>query len=146
MCTVREWNLSYKCLTGFEAQECLRNIKNDDKKFWQELTTESAQKLRLTEGNGVTEDMVLELEDDEGVGDSNIQLIDMIADASNEKTAGHVQRMAQGGLESQSQAEEESDGPGTHEPVVKSETAEAAQRPQRARKPNKLYEGWWRHG
>lgn len=37
-CVVRQWNLSYGCLTSFEARDALRNLKTTDAEFWKILT------------------------------------------------------------------------------------------------------------
>jgi hypothetical protein len=36
---VRQWNLSFDCLTSVAARARLRNLKETDLEFWKELTT-----------------------------------------------------------------------------------------------------------
>ncbi|KAJ6574268.1 hypothetical protein B0H19DRAFT_1063250 [Mycena capillaripes] len=36
-CRAKKWDLSYECLTGFEARETLRRLKDTDPEFWDEL-------------------------------------------------------------------------------------------------------------
>ena len=37
-CVIREWDLSFACLTGFKEREALRNMRTTDPRFWEEHT------------------------------------------------------------------------------------------------------------
>ena len=64
---VREWNLSFTCLTSFKAREALRNMRTTDPKFWEELTRgESNEKLP-----DISENLQEDLKFDTGLEDKD---------------------------------------------------------------------------
>lgn len=48
---MRGFNLSYQSLTSYTAQEKLRNLKNDEPEFWDELTRQTGEKAK--DGDGI---------------------------------------------------------------------------------------------
>ncbi|KAF8226489.1 hypothetical protein L208DRAFT_1301578, partial [Tricholoma matsutake] len=69
-----EWNLLYQCLTSFEAQEALREMKQKDPAFWQELTMEDSLDL-LSEKADLPEDSLpTTKEEDEDLDDSDVPI------------------------------------------------------------------------
>jgi hypothetical protein len=54
MCRVKDFNLSYDCLTGYAVRDKLRNLKKTDPEFWKELTAASVPEP--TDGNQIFEE------------------------------------------------------------------------------------------
>lgn len=48
---MRGFNLSYQSLTSYTAREKLRNLKNDEPEFWDELTRQTGEKAK--DGDGI---------------------------------------------------------------------------------------------
>ena len=75
---VRQWNLSYECLTGVEARSKLRTLKNSDPDFWAELTCKRAQDLVPPDDVHQPEDNatsgLVVVDDDVGVDDSDVTM------------------------------------------------------------------------
>lgn len=46
MCHVRGFNLSYQSLTSYSAREKLRNLKQDNPEFWNELTCQNQDQMK----------------------------------------------------------------------------------------------------
>jgi hypothetical protein len=66
---VRQWNLSFDCLTSVAARARLRNLKETDLEFWKELT--SSENPVPSENDPQSEDTVdsgeISVEDDSNV-------------------------------------------------------------------------------
>ena len=76
------WNLSYTCLTSFDMRQALRNIKDTNPDFWNELTIKRPEDLPLLDETKITPEdeslLTAELED-EDLDDSEVPMKAMIA-------------------------------------------------------------------
>jgi hypothetical protein len=81
-CEVRGWNLSYECLTSYNARERLRQEKNNDTPFWNELQKKSLIDLRPTDDEVVSEDAMpcVNMDEEDGPDDSDIMPAEVVAD------------------------------------------------------------------
>jgi hypothetical protein len=82
---VRQWNLSYTCLTGFEVRDRLRNMRTTDPEFWKELTqNRSDDQLLPGINNELAEDMEAESDksnttfEDDDADDSDLPISTLI--------------------------------------------------------------------
>lgn len=66
LCVVWQGNLSYECLTGFEARSALRNMRSTDPEFWAELTTKKLCDCVPAEDEAQAEDVILDPDNKEG--------------------------------------------------------------------------------
>ena len=57
-CVVRQWNLSFNCLTSVAAHARLCELKETDPEFWEKLTNHSAENLVPAENKPQPEDIV----------------------------------------------------------------------------------------
>jgi hypothetical protein len=82
MCEVRSWNLSYGCLTSYEARERLRQEKTEDTRFWNDLQKKSPVELRPTDDEVVLEDDMprVNMDEEDGPDDSDILPAEVVAD------------------------------------------------------------------
>lgn len=153
--------MSYESLTSFEAREKLRNLKQTDPIFWNELTMERPQ-LLPEEDEEVDEDKIPKPDDvDWGWDDSDIPINTAVGTiVSGDYPIGVAERL-EGGLMSVVQAEdldldlEEISKQNFVEEdefdVNGVEKAGAAEKPQgrgrREKKANKLYDSkvFWKH-
>ena len=77
---MQKWNLSYECLTSFEAREALREMKEKDPAFWNKLTTNKVQDLPAEKVSGLAEDQIVTTEEeDEDEDDSDVPIQTLIA-------------------------------------------------------------------
>jgi len=74
-CVVRQWNLSYECLTGMEARSRLRKLEVSDPEFYAELTMSQYNKITPPENISQPEDIVNETEEDEDDCDVPIRVV-----------------------------------------------------------------------
>jgi hypothetical protein len=146
MCRTKKWNLSYECLTSYEAREALRKMKTTDPEFWKELTMDAL---------GGTDKDDMGAEEDHEIG---FELFDDDSDLPGEAIIAHVLEKGspigvtsnmQGDLMSAAQAESLEDDivePSNSEPMVVDEP-EVLGVGKRKRKANTLYNSsqFWRH-
>ncbi|KAF8238062.1 hypothetical protein L208DRAFT_1244223, partial [Tricholoma matsutake] len=79
LCTVREWNLLYQCLTSFEAWEALQGMKQKDPAFWQELTMEDSPDLPSEKADLPEDSLPTTEEEDEDLDDSDVPIQTLVA-------------------------------------------------------------------
>ena len=77
MCHVKEFNLSYNCLTGYAVRDKLRNLKKTDPEFWKELT--AASMPEPTNGNGTFKEDNVDVLSEVFNDDSNLPCNTIIA-------------------------------------------------------------------
>ena len=65
-CAVREWNLSFECLSGFKIRGALRQIKSSNPELWKKLTTSSTKLPDTSETLPEDEEPDSRLEDIDG--------------------------------------------------------------------------------
>ena len=144
MCRVREWDLSYKCLTSYAARARLRSMKDDDPDFWFKLTKKHSQDLAPKESEPQiedTEETNFDGEDDCELDDSDVPLktvIDSIVMGRQPNTL----RVRKNGTFKSNQDIEPVDE------VVSSNVGEKTEdfgRGKWVKKANRLYTGFWRH-
>jgi hypothetical protein len=151
MCHVKEFDLSYDCLTGYAVHNRLRNLKKTDPEFWNELTAASVPEP-TNDDQVFEEDNILGPEtffDD----DCNLKCDTVIAGVTGLHLPKDVSLTADGNLASVAQAELMEDGVdgGSSEPrsgVQPAAEAEEALGPgKRKRRPNTLYNSniFWHH-
>jgi hypothetical protein len=156
LCKVREWDLSYECLTSPRIRKRLRDEESQNTEFWQELQARRTSRSLPSGTTKFAEDN--EDQDDEGPDDSDVSVAAVIADVAN-KRKGRVARKPElegGGLQSAGLAEDLEAGaepaPEDLELDANSEPAAGAGgdeeeegRSRRKRKQNRQYLGWLRH-
>lgn len=153
---MRQWNLSYTCLTGFEARDKLRNIRTTDPDFWNELTQHSSDTtladLPASGNEQLPEDMETEFDkadttlEDEDADDSDLPISTLINTLIT--TDGNlplkVGARRNGTLTSIAESE-------NFDLVIEPTSAElpvaegSGGRGKRVRRPNQLYSEFWRH-
>ncbi|KAF8240298.1 hypothetical protein L208DRAFT_1233942, partial [Tricholoma matsutake] len=74
-----EWNLSYECLTSFEAWEALRGIKQKDPAFWKELTMNNSLDLPSERASLPEDSLPTTKDEDEDLDDSDVPIQTLIA-------------------------------------------------------------------
>lgn len=146
MCRVREWNLSYGCLTSFNTRKRLWEMKDRDPEFWKELTEVKtvglpAPDVTMPEDEPDREDQLTD--------DSELPLNAVIEEIINGTCPDGIAHCPTGGLMSVADAERLDLEP---EPdVVASQDVETKDtklgRGKRHRTENKLYTSstFWRH-
>ncbi|KAJ7204373.1 hypothetical protein GGX14DRAFT_398223 [Mycena pura] len=144
-CVVRNWNLSYECLSSPQIRARLREEREKKTDFWNELqSTEPEDHRPAEDATDLAEDKIPspDLDEDDGVDDSDVRLMDVIADVLGEKRA-KVEVKSTGGLAS-SALSESVDAEDPEDPTQAAEIFGVGKRKRRA---NKLYAGesWWRH-
>ncbi len=148
MCKVREWNLSFECLTGPKMRAALRDMKNTDPTFWAELT-QSTKKLCPDEAVAQPEDEIDELEDLQ-LDDSNIPIELVVENMVLGTCSSGVLQQDDGGLMSVCTAENVDLADGSNGGVDEGEKKNE-EKPmgvgKRERKPNKWYNSkdFWKH-
>ena len=142
-CEVRGWNLSYECLTSYNARERLWQEKNNDTPFWNELQKKSLIDLRPTDDEVVSEDAMpcVNMDEEDGPDDSDIMPAEVVADIVGKQPQRCLIRQADGGGLS-SAADTDSNA---LLDVAVEVPAEEKGRGKRKKKENQLYAGWWRH-
>src|SRR4051794_27404271 len=103
MCCVKEFNLSYESLTGYDARQRLRNLKITDPEFYETLVTGKID-LDINKGTAVPEDDP-EDEVDLPEDDSNLPCKTIIAHVLAKKLPATVLSGKSQGLLSGAQAE-----------------------------------------
>ncbi|KAE9395696.1 hypothetical protein BT96DRAFT_1043228 [Gymnopus androsaceus JB14] len=103
MCKVREWNLSYECITGPTMRAALRDLKANDPTFWSELTQKKAEDLAPAEDVPQEEDNDEESEDPT-LDDSNIP-VDLVIQNILHSSLPEGSESRNGGLASTMDAE-----------------------------------------
>jgi hypothetical protein len=132
MCVVREWNLSYSCLTGYAARSKLRGLRDSDPKFWDELTSKKFEPVVPPENVPQPEDTILE---EDGLDDSDVPIQSVIDNIIHKKVPkGYVIVPDHGGIEANADAERFDEG-------VEKELG----RGKRKRQPNTRYSAFWQH-
>jgi hypothetical protein len=101
-CEVRQWNLSYDCLTSVAVRAKLRNLKETDLEFWRELT--SSENLVPSENDPQTEDIV-DSKDDLVEDDSDVPLAVLIQELTQKKVRKGFAINDMGALVADSEAE-----------------------------------------
>jgi hypothetical protein len=145
LCCVKGLNLSYQCLTSFEAREKLRNLKTTDPEFHSELVKGKA-KAGVAEDEKAPED---EEEDVENEDDSGLPCEVVIRQTLNKKLPSKVVHGADGQLMSSAVAESldaaDEDDSRTRA-LAQANEEEDLGVGKRKRRPNKLYyTNFWRH-
>ena len=136
MCVVREWNLSYSCLTGYAARSMLRGLRDSDPKFWDELTKKESDAVVPPKDVPQPEDT---LPEDSGIDDSDVPIQSVINNIINNKIQkGYVIIPDHGGIEANADAERFCD-------VDEVVDEEKLGRRKWKRKPNNQYSAFWRH-
>ncbi|KAK6977819.1 hypothetical protein R3P38DRAFT_2581118 [Favolaschia claudopus] len=147
LCKVREWDLSFECLTSVKIRARLRKEEEENTAFWQELQTNSKERIHQdlpSDDEAVAEDILPEIEAEENPDDSEISPRAVLADVSKRRR-GRVARKADGGLRSTTQAD---DLDAETEPAEEAEggtDGERETRGKRKTRPNQRYLGWIRH-
>lgn len=107
---MRQWNLSFDCLTSVAARAKLRNLKETDPEFWKELT--SSENPVPFENDPQPED--IDSEENSVEDDSNVPLGVLIQQLTEEKVPTGFVINDMGALVADSEAERFE---GTLEPV-----------------------------
>ena len=153
---VRGWNLSYACLTGFNARQALRNMKDTDPEFWNELTMKTTDSVSLPDEDLMTPEdeslLAAELED-EDLDDSDVTTKTVIASILDKKLPKGTAARESGSLMLDRAAEslDDIDEPvgesdlGTSSGGTSAATVDEMGPGKRKRKPNTLYREFWRH-
>ncbi|KAL0057000.1 hypothetical protein AAF712_016384 [Marasmius tenuissimus] len=146
MCSDGSLDLSFKKLTSQEAHEGLRNLKETQHTFWEEITASKSQGLLVAEDERCQEDIELEeVNEDSGPIDSDVRLTDLAAHLTKNLAQGaHYEVLDSGSADAglSSCAATEGELPELTEVFI--ETLVQRQG-TRQRKPNKWYAGWWKH-
>jgi hypothetical protein len=140
---VRQWNLSFDCLTSVAARARLRNLKETDPEFWKELT--SSENPVPSENNPQPEDIV-DSEENLVEDDSSVPVGVLIQQLTEKKVRRGFAINDMGALVADSEAERFE---GTPEPVdgghdnVDKELGHG----KRQKHPNRLYNNtfFWCH-
>ncbi|KAF8219181.1 hypothetical protein L208DRAFT_1554532 [Tricholoma matsutake] len=69
-----KWNLSYECLTSFEAREALQGMKPKHPTFWQELAMEDSPDLPSEKADLPEDSLLMTEEEDEDLDDSDVPI------------------------------------------------------------------------
>ncbi|KAK6996841.1 hypothetical protein R3P38DRAFT_2654258, partial [Favolaschia claudopus] len=146
LCKVREWDLSYECLTSPRIRARLRKEEADNTPFWKELQGKEKHKDLPTEDEDAAEDVMPAIEAEEGPDDSEISPRAVLADVGN-KRRGRVSRKKDGGLRSTAQADDLDVEPPAEDDAEEAQDDKPKEMGpgKRAIKPNRLYKGWTRH-
>jgi hypothetical protein len=153
---VRQWNLSYTCLTSFEARDRLRDMRTTDPEFWKELT-QNPSHSDAQELPGLNEQLAEDIEpesdksnttlEDDDADDSDLPISTLInlmieGDTNLPATVG---TRRDGTLTSLADAENvDLEGDRVEEGSGDSESALEG-KGKRKRRANQLYASFWRH-
>ncbi len=139
MCEVHGWNLSYACLTGYAARSKLRELRDTDPKFWDELTSKKFEATVPPEDIPQPEDTALE-DGNDGVDNSDVPIKSVINNIIDKKVPKGYAIIPGGGIEANTEAERFSD-------VDTAVDGNELGRGKRKRKPNGRYNSssFWRH-
>ena len=145
MCCVKEFNLSYDCLTGYAVCDKLRNLKKTDPEFRKELTAASVPEP--TNGNDTFEEDNLEGSDMFFDDDSDLPCNTIIACVTGSGVPETVSSTDDGNLVSVAQAESMDDDGEFNDAQLDVPLAEELGPGKRKRWANTLYNAnvFWRH-
>ena len=150
MCRIKEFNLSYDCLTSYAVRDKLRNLKKTDPEFWKELTAASVPDP--TNEDQTFEEDIIDGHDMSFDDDSDLPCDTIIGCTTSSGIPENVSATADGNLVSVAEAEsiDEVGESSTPSQVPDSEVplAEEALGPgKRKRRANTLYKAstFWRH-
>ncbi|KAJ7934276.1 hypothetical protein B0H13DRAFT_2306007 [Mycena leptocephala] len=131
-CKAKQWNLSYECLTGFEARQELRDLKATQPEFWVEL--ESGRMRALEKHNSLyDEEFPSDPSDVEDDSEITCQAVKAAV------VAGTTTRLTSEGKQSEEIRDDEEL---IDEPSAETGIAEGG---KRKRKQNPRYKNFWRH-
>jgi len=150
MCRVKDFNLSYDCLTGYAIRDKLCNLKKTDPEFWKELTSPSVPKP-MNEDQTFEEDNV-DGPDETHDDDSDLPCNAIVACVTGSSLPKNIASTVDGDLVSAAQAEQ-IDGDGIDEEsgdlpwAVPPAAVEVFSPGKRKRQANMLYKAdmFWRH-
>ncbi|KAJ7744394.1 hypothetical protein B0H16DRAFT_1463270 [Mycena metata] len=143
MCLVRGGlNLSFDCMTSFETNQRLVNLRNDNPKLWNDLQTKSSRDYCPGDDEEVAEDLEAHEDEEMGGDDSEIPTHEVVQHVVTKKTAKNrrvkaVKGDSAQGLSSSGEAED-----------ADAEIAEEAMDEpmgKRKRRANPRYADFWRH-
>jgi hypothetical protein len=145
MCRVKEFNLSYNCLTGYAVRDKLRNLKKTDPEFWKELTAASVPEP--TNRNDTFEEDNVEGSDMFFDDDSDLSCDMIIACVTGSGIPETVSSMDGGNLVSVAHAELMDDNGESNDAQLEVPLAEELGPGKRKRQANTLYNAqvFWRH-
>lgn len=151
MCEIRGGlNLSYKCMTSFETNERLINLRTENPKLWEDLNTKSTRTYCPGEDEEVQED--LEVHDDEEMGadGAEIPTQEVIRHIVAKKTGKNrkvksAKDSGRVGLVSSAQAEDIDVEVAAVEGTAGDGEIELEQSGKRMRRANVRYADFWRH-
>lgn len=144
-CIARQWNLSYDCLTGVAMRCELRELRDNDPKFWEELTTKKTQVPPESVPQPEDEDM--DLEDVEPLDDCNVTLQAVIEEIVKGKVRKGYVKVGGQGFVADTVAEGFDDEPTMVDKPVGDEGGTELGRGKRRKWANQLYDtkSFWRH-
>ena len=138
---MREWNLSFECLTGVAARSKLRSLRDTDSNFWEELTSQNTIHLPAKD-NPQPEDDPTDVDPIDELDDSEVQIEDLIESMVMNNVPEGYQVSAAGGLETKAEAE-------SFEEVQIVKDADDGDkeigRGKRVKQSNRLYKDFWQH-
>ena len=139
-CEVRQWNLSFDCLTSVAARARLRNLKESDPEFWKELT--SSENRVPSESDPQPEDIV-DAEENSVEDDSDVPLGVLIQELTEKKVCKGFAISDMGALVAESEAERFENTVDNGNDIVDKELG----RGKRRKHPNRLYNNttFWCH-
>jgi len=140
---VRDLDLSYDCLTGTAVRSKLRNLRDTDPIFWDELTLKDPERLLPPEDVPQAEDKHDDALDNVDDSDVPIDAVikNIIADVAPRGYAVGVG----GGFQAETDAERFEDKPPAPEIDGVDNAGGELGRGKRRKQPNRLYTGFWRH-
>ncbi|KAJ7050612.1 hypothetical protein C8F01DRAFT_1344185 [Mycena amicta] len=144
-CVVREWDLSFESLTSPAIRARLREERDKNTEFWQELQTKRGNFLDIPADVVVAEDEMPDvgLGEEDGVDDSDISPHQVAADVRGKKRA-RVGRKTGGGLTAA--ALSESTEVGDDDDGAQPAASKGGRAPgKRQTQPNTRYTDFWRH-
>jgi hypothetical protein len=147
MCAVRDWNLSYSCLTSYAARSKLRGLRESDPEFWDELTSKKLGERVPPEDMPQPEDTLPTPDNDGSLDDSDVPVHSVINNIIHKKVPKGYAILPDGGIEANAEAERFGDADET----VVNESIDGVDkdlgRGKRKRKPNTRYNTstFWRH-
>jgi hypothetical protein len=151
MCSIRGGlNLSFDCMTSFDTNEHLINLKNNNPKLWKDLQTKSTREYCPGNEEEVAEDLEPYKDEEMGDDDAEIPTCEVIQHIiTNRVCKGRQQKAKTGtsgvGLVSTGDVEDV-DTEILAEDVAPPEDELAADGPSRRKHcPNAKYADFWRH-
>ena len=139
---MRDLDLSYECLTGTAVRAKLRNLRDTDPIFWNELTSPDPQAVLPPEDVPQAEDEYSDTVDD--VDDSDVP-IDVVIENLVAGVAPQGYVVGDGGrFQAEVDAERFDDKPAT-EIDGGDDSGKKMGRGKRRKQANRLYGAFWRH-